>query len=87
MFSRKAKMQRLYNELVENQDEIDQLQMKYNRELVHQITGLEGDELMEFMVFCRFSYYDLIRWTPQQVIINIKNKYIEYQYYKAQQYE
>ncbi|MBQ9434833.1 MAG: hypothetical protein IJU33_01745 [Bacteroidales bacterium] len=87
MFSRKAKMQRLYNELVENEDEIDQLQMKYNRDLVHQITGLEGDALMEFMVFCRFSYYDLLRWTPQQVIINIKNKYIEYQYYKAQQYE
>ena len=80
-------MQRLYNELVENQDEIDQLQMKYNRDLVHQITGLEGDDLMEFMVFCRFGYYDLLRWTPQQVIINIKNKYIEYQYYKTMQDE
>ncbi len=81
-FSKKAKMKQLYNEMMQYEDEIDKVQTKYNRELVSQITGLKGDNLMEFMVFCKFSYYDLIRWTPDQVISSIKVKFDEYEYYK-----
>ncbi len=86
-FSKKAKMKQLYNEMVQYEDEVDKVQNKYNRELVSEITGLKGDMLMEFMMFCRFSYYDLIRWTPDQVISSIKSKFDEYEYYKALQDE
>ena len=38
---------------------------------------------MEFMVFCRFSYYDLVRWDSAEIISAIRYKFSEYQYYKA----
>jgi len=84
-FSRKVKLDRLHQELIDNQEEIDKLPLKYNRELVSSLTELQGDELLNFMVFCRFSYYDLIRWSPEFIISQIKRKYDDYQYYKALQ--
>lgn len=58
------------------------LPSKYNRELVSNITGLEGDELMNFMMYCRFGYYDIIKMTPEQIIMSIRIKFNEYEYYK-----
>ena len=46
-------------------------------------TGLKDPELTEFMVFCHFSYYDLIRWSREEIISTIRYKFDEYQYYKA----
>jgi hypothetical protein len=37
------------------------------------------------MMYCHFSYYDLIRWTPMQIINAIKDKYINYEYEKMKQ--
>jgi len=82
-FSKKKKMERLYIELVGNQKEVDNLPLKYNRELVSSITGLYGDELLNFMTFCKFSYYDLIRWSPEYIITLIENKFDDYEFYKA----
>jgi hypothetical protein len=82
-FSRKKKLERLYQELVENQDEVDRLPLKYNRELVSSITGLKGEELLDFMTFCKFSYYDLIRWSPEFIIAQINNRFDNYEFYKA----
>jgi len=82
-FSRKKKIERLYQEIVNNEEEIDKLPLKYNRELVTSITGLEGEELLNFMTFCKFSYYDLVKWSPEFIISQIKKKYVDYEYYKA----
>jgi len=82
-FSKKVKMKQLYSEMLQYEEEIDKVPAKYNREIVTEITGLKGDNLMEFMVFCRFSYYDIIRWSQQEIVNAIKYKYSEYQYYKA----
>lgn len=82
-FSRRAKMQRLYYEMQSYEDEIDNVQNKYNRELVTELTGLHDADLMEFMVYCHFSYYDLIRLSPEQIVTIIKEKFNEYEYYKA----
>ena len=82
-FSKKAKMKQLYSEMLQYEEEIDKVPAKYNREIVTEITGLKGDNLMEFMVFCKFSYYDIIRWSQQEIVNAIKYKYSEYQYYKA----
>jgi len=82
-FSKKAKIDRLYQELVENQEEIDNLPKKYNRELVTSLTGLEEEALLDFMTFCKFSYYDLVRWSPEFIILQIKKKFGDYEFYKA----
>jgi len=86
-FSKKAKMKQLYSEMLQYEEEIEKVPTKYNREIVSEITGLKGDTLMEFMLFCKFSYYDIIRWSEQEIVNTIKSKYFEYQYYKAQNEE
>jgi len=86
-FSRKMKMERLYKELVANEEEVYNLSQKYNQELVASLTGLEGEELLNFMTFCKFSYYDLVRWTPEYIILQIKKRYDDYEYYKAIEYD
>jgi len=82
-FSRKAKMERLYQELVANEEEVYNLAQKYNQNIVTTITGLENEELLDFMTFCKFSYYDLVRWSPEFIILQIKKRYDDYEYYKA----
>jgi len=82
-FSKKKKMEKLYYELVSNQSAADNLPLKYNRELVSSITGLDGEELLNFMTFCKFSYYDLVRWSPEHIISLIENKFDNYEFYKA----
>ena len=82
-FSRKGKMERLYTEMVDKQDERDNFHLKYSRDLVSSLTGLTGTELLNFMTFCRFSYYDLIRWSPEFIISQIQSKFDDYEYYKA----
>jgi hypothetical protein len=83
-FSKKAKMDRLYREMLTYEDELDNVPQKYNRKIVSDVTGIKDeDELMEFMVFCRFGYYDIIRWTASEIVGAIRFKYNEYQYYKA----
>jgi len=82
-FSKKMKMERLYLEMVESEDEVKRLPLKYNRDIVSSITGLEGEELLNFMTFCRFSYYDLIRWSPEFILLQIQRKYGDYEFYKA----
>lgn len=86
-FSKRVKMQKLYYELVEHEHEIERLPRKYNKDLVSEITGLKDPDLMEFMVYCRFSYYDLLKWTDDQVINAIKSKFNEYEFYKLMQDE
>ncbi|MCQ2285338.1 MAG: hypothetical protein MJZ76_00485 [Bacteroidales bacterium] len=84
-FSPKAKMKRLYNEMVDYEEELENVQSKFNPQLVSEITGLTNPELMEFMVFCHFSYYDLIRQSRDEILRNIKAKFDEYEYFKALQ--
>jgi len=81
-FSKKAKLDNLYRSLVENETEVENLPLKYNREIVKNITGLEGTELQDFMMYCRFGYYDLVAWSSEQIVVNIRRKFNDYEYYK-----
>lgn len=78
MFSRKEKIKRLYADLVDNEDEVYRIPQKYNRDIVSEITGLKGDELLDFMMFCRFSYYDIARWTDSEIITAVRERYYSY---------
>lgn len=82
-FNKKEKMKRLYYEMEGYGEEIQQVQLKYNRDLVSEITGLQEPELLDFMMYCHFSYYDLIRWSREKIIDEIRSKFNEYQYFKA----
>lgn len=81
-YSRKSKMNRLYNEMVSYEDEVARIQEKFNRDIVSEITGLKDDALLDFMIFCRFSYYDLVRMKDEEINSKIKAKFFEYQYNK-----
>lgn len=77
-YSRKARLQRQYMNLVEHQDEVTELAQKYNPEIVERITHLRGNELEEFMVYCSFTYYTLIVSSKQEVEAMIFNKFQQY---------
>ncbi len=81
-YNKHAKINRLYNEMLSYGDEVERIQQKYNRELVSELTGLEGEELLNFMMYCRFSYYDLVRWSDEQIREKIRSNYFNYQYDK-----
>ena len=81
-YSHKGKMSRLYNEMLSYEDEMERIQQKYNRDIVSEITGLQGDELLDFMMYCRFNYYDLVRWDDEQIREKIRTNYFNYQYDK-----
>lgn len=81
-YSKKSKMNRLYNEMLSYEEEVERVHKKYNREVVSEITGLTGNELLEFMMYCRFSYYDLVRWSDEQIKEKVRAQYFNYQYDK-----
>lgn len=78
MFNKKERRKNLANELTSNQVEVDKIPQKYNRKIVSEITGFEGETLLQFMTYCRFSYYDIALWTEDQIITAIKEKYYDY---------
>ncbi len=82
-FSRKARLQRTYKELVSNQDEVMRMAEKYNADVVKRITHLSGGEVDEFMLFCGFSYYTLAMSTDVEIEQMIAKKFIEYKQYKS----
>lgn len=77
-FSRKAKLDKTYQEMVKNQDEVIRLSQKYNRDIVQRITNLQGTELDEFMLYCAFSYYTLAISSEVEIEKMISKKFIEY---------
>ncbi len=81
-YNRKCKNKRLYYEMMQYEDRLDEVPLKYNKQLVMDLTGLPEEEVLNFMMYCHFSYYDLVRWSPVQVSENIKQKYFSYEYEK-----
>lgn len=79
-FSRRAKLDRLYAYLSTHEDECKQLQSKYNPEIVHRISGLEGNELESFMCYCSFSYYTLIKASDTEIAQMIHTKLEQYRH-------
>jgi hypothetical protein len=77
-FSHKGKMNRMYANLLENQEEVIRLSQKYNPEIVHRITKFEGERLEDFMLYCSFTYYTLVTSTDLQIEKMIADKYVQY---------
>ena len=77
-FSRKAKLDQLYHYLNTHEDEVNQLQQKYNPEIVSRLSGLEGGDLEDFMCYCSFSYYKLIQANENEIAHMIIDRLQEY---------
>ena len=77
-FSHKGKMNRLYVNMLANQQEVMRVSQKYNPEIVNRITKLEGEQLDDFMLYCSFSYYTLVTSTDIEIEQMIANKFVQY---------
>jgi hypothetical protein len=78
-FSRHAKIQRQYNDLV-NRDALKKKASKiYSVSLVKKVTGLESDEeIVKFMEFCDLEPEFVINHSEYDVIVAIGNCYKQY---------
>ena len=47
---------------------------KYNREIVADVTGLKGEKLTEFMVFCNFSEEYLLETNQYDIMVRVLEK-------------
>ncbi len=66
-FSKEGKEMRKLAELKRKDAIAEQIEPHFNKEMVHRITGLEGDELTKFMEYCNFS---------ENFLLNAKDFYI-----------
>lgn len=51
---------------------------KFNREIVADVTGLKGDELTEFMVFCNFGEKYLLKTNQYDIMVRVLEKFEVY---------
>ena len=77
-FSRKAKLDRMYQYLVQHEDEVNRLGAKYNPEIVSRLSGLQGSDLEDFMCYCSFSYYTLVKADDEEIAHMIMGRLQEY---------
>ena len=78
-FSKEEKSKRKVLYLKQEQKEQVVINQKFNRELVHRLTGLEGENLTEFIGFCLFTHIFLYKATDYKIVEAIHKKYEEYQ--------
>ncbi len=55
LFSKEAKEIKKYFEIIENQDQVEELDRRYNVYIVQNLTGLQGMDAKKFMEFCNFQ--------------------------------
>ncbi len=77
-FSKKAKLNRIYAYMAQHDAEVEQLGNRYNPGLVSKWTGLEGNELEEFMAYCSFSYYRLVQSDEMEIERMVREAYNVY---------
>ena len=75
VFSGNRKERIKYNEILSKKTKERKIRSKYNKEIVSNLTGLEGEELEEFMEFCNFSEAELLNKTGYKILKEVKQKY------------
>lgn len=73
--SKKEKTKRKAFYLQKQEEQRPAIEKKYNREIVKEFTGLEGDELTNFIGYCNFSHQFLYESTALEIIQAIDEKY------------
>ncbi len=78
MFSDEGKEKRKMMEIQKHQIKQQKIEAKYNRELVSEITGLEGKEVKRFMDFCNFTDEYILNTKQYYILKRVKKLYKEY---------
>lgn len=77
-FSKEEKSKRKAYYLKRQEGERLIIEKKYNRDIVQRITGLEGDDLTNFIGFCNFDHTFLFESTELEIVRKIYEKLAVY---------
>jgi len=79
LFSRSAKRQRQYAELIEKDRIQRKIAIRYNKEIIYRITGLSDEkEIYDFMQYCNFSKEFIFNSLEYEIYLAIRNCYLSY---------
>jgi hypothetical protein len=78
MFSRKYKAKMRYYVLMADEDERIRNNERFNREIVNEVVGLEGDLLTDFISFMNVEDEFIASTTDYEIVVFIKKKYDEF---------
>ena len=78
LMSKEGKQQRYFLSVINETADHIIIGNKFNGLIVHQLTGLEDDELVEFMSSCMFTKTYLLLATPSEINRAVIQKYREY---------
>lgn len=78
LLSKEGKSLRKLEKITEEEQFLSQVKHKYNREMLKRITGMEGEELYDFITFCNFSREFLLEASEYEIIETILEKLEEY---------
>lgn len=82
-FSRRAKAHKKYLQAKEAYDYNDLVESKFNSEVVKEITGLQGEELTEFMQFCKLPDKFIVSANDYELIVAVHDCYKEFKQKKG----
>lgn len=74
-FSKDAKMRQELHRLEAEKEKHQYNSTKFNKDVVHRISGYEGAQLIEFMNYCNFSEAQIFRYTDYELTVAILNKH------------
>ncbi len=78
-FSKRGKSIRKYQELVKRDEILKRQELKYNKQIVAEITGIEEDaKIYEFMKYCNFSDEFIEHSTDYEIYLVINNFFAKY---------
>ena len=75
VFSGKREERIKYYKILSKKTKERKIRSKYNKEIVGNLTDLEGEELEEFMEFCNFTEEELLNKTGYKILKEVKRKY------------
>ena len=78
MFSKEAKEIRKYQEAIKDYPREMTIATKYNREIVKEITGLENEELNDFMLFCKVPDDFILSANDYEIVLAVNNCYKDF---------
>lgn len=78
LLSKEGKERRKYQEIQKREDREKKIRSKFNREIVGNLTGLEGKKLDRFMEFCNFTDAYIFNTREYFILERVKLKYKQF---------
>ncbi|MGM0530608.1 MAG: hypothetical protein ACQER7_04595 [Bacteroidota bacterium] len=78
LFSQEGKERRKYQEIKKKEEKEKRIRSKFNREIVGNLTGLEGEKLDRFMEFCNFTDEYILNTKEYFILERVKVKYKQF---------